>query len=70
MFAGHVLAFDLSGTQTYVEIIAKTQQAGLAITIADRFIAATSAANGFVLAARDTSPFEPADAKNINPWAS
>lgn len=68
LFAGRVLPFDLPCTQTYAEIIAKTQQAGLAIAIADGFIAATAAANGFAVATLNTSPFEVAGAIVINPW--
>lgn len=68
LFAGRVIPFDLSCTQTYAEIIAKAQKAGLAIAAIDGFIAATAAANGFAVATRDTSPFETAGATVINPW--
>lgn len=68
LFAGRVLPFDLSCTQTYAELIAKAQKTGLAIAAADGFIAATAAANGFAVATRDTSPFEAAGITIINPW--
>lgn len=68
LFAGRVLPFDIPCTQTYAELIAKAQKAGLAIAAADGFIAATAAANGFVVATRDTSPFEAAGVTVINPW--
>jgi toxin FitB len=68
LFAGRVLPFDLPCTQTYAELIAKAQKAGLAIAAADGFIAATAAANGFAVATRDTSPFEAAEVEVINPW--
>lgn len=68
LFAGRVLSFDLPCTQTYAELIAKAQKAGLAIATADGFIAATAAANGFAVATRDTSPFEAAGVEVINPW--
>lgn len=68
LFAGRVLPFDLPCTQTYAELIAKTQKTGLAIAAADGFIAATAAANGFAVATRDTSPFEAAGITVINPW--
>jgi len=67
LFAGRVLPFDLPCTQTYAELIAKAQKAGLAIAAADGFIAATAAANGFAVATRDTSPFEAAGITVINP---
>lgn len=68
LFAGRVLPFDLPCTQTYAELIAKAQKAGLAIAAADGFIAATAAANSFAVATRDTSPFEAAGVTVINPW--
>ncbi|WP_336368092.1 type II toxin-antitoxin system VapC family toxin [Marinobacter sp. C2H3] len=68
LFAGRVLPFDLLCAQTYAELIAKSQDAGLAIAAADGFIAATAAANGFALATRDTSPFDAAGVTVINPW--
>lgn len=68
LFTGRVLPFDLPCTQTYAELIAKAQKAGLAIAAADGFISATAAANGFAVATRDTSPFEAAGVTVINPW--
>jgi len=68
LFSGRVLPFDLPCTQTYSEIIAKTQKVGLAIATADGFIAATAVANGFAIATRDTSHFEAAEVAVINPW--
>ena len=68
LFAGRVLPFDLPCTQTYAELIAKAQKAGLAIAAADGFIAATATANGLAVATRDTSPFEAAGVTVINPW--
>jgi hypothetical protein len=40
----------------------------LAIETADAFIAAVALANGFIVATRDTSPFEAAGLTVINPW--
>jgi len=68
LFSGRVLPFDVPCTQTYAELIAKAQKAGLAIAAADGFIAATAAANGFAVATRNTSPFEAAGITVINPW--
>ena len=68
LFAGRVLPFDLGCTQAYAELRAKARAAGLAITSADGYIAAIAAANGLVVATRDTVPFEAAGAAVINPW--
>lgn len=68
LFAGRVLPFDLGSTQAYAELMAKALASGLAIASADGYIAAIAAANGLLVATRDTSPFEAAGAAVINPW--
>jgi toxin FitB len=67
-FVGRVLPFDLSCTRAYAKLFAKARKAGLAISAADGYIAATAAANNFAVATRDTSPFEAAGVEVINPW--
>jgi predicted nucleic acid-binding protein len=68
LFAGRVLAFDLSCTQAYATLIAKSLSLGLPIAAADGYIAAIAAANGFSIAARNTKPFEAVGSTVINPW--
>ena len=68
MFANRVLSFDMACTKAYAELLAKSRAAGLAIETADAFIAAVAIANGFTVATRDTSPFEAAGLKIVNPW--
>lgn len=68
LFAGRVLPFDLSCTQTYAELMFKARAAGLAVATADGYIAAIAAANGLAVATRDTSPFKAAGVTVINPW--
>lgn len=68
LFAGRVLPFDLACTQCYAALMAKARGAGLAVAMADGYIAAIAAANGFAVATRDTSPFEAAGVTVINPW--
>jgi predicted nucleic acid-binding protein len=48
--------------------MAKTRTAGLAMAAADGYVAASAAANGFAVVARDTSPFQAAGLTVINPW--
>lgn len=67
MFANRVLSFDMACSKAYAELLAKTRAAGLAIETADAFIAAVALANGFIVATRDTSPFEAAGLTVINP---
>jgi len=68
LFAGRVLPFDLSCTLAYAALMAEARAAGRAIAAADGYIAAIAMANGFVVATRDTGPFEAAGAAVIDPW--
>lgn len=60
MFAGRVLAFDLGASQAYAQLMAQARFAGRAISVSDGYIAATAAANGMIVARRDTAPFKAA----------
>lgn len=68
-FSERVLSFDLATSQSYSELMARARVSGKAIGTADGYIAATAAANGLAIATRDTSLFEAAGLKVINPWS-
>lgn len=68
MFVGRVLAFDVTCTNAYAELLAKVRKAGSGIDTADACIAAIAVANGFTVATRDTSPFQAAGLTVIDPW--
>ena len=68
-FAGRVLTFDLAATQAYADLMAKAQTAGLAIGMADGYIAAIATVNGMTVATRDKAPFDVAGVSVIDPWA-
>ncbi|MEE3503809.1 type II toxin-antitoxin system VapC family toxin [Acidiphilium acidophilum] len=68
LFEGRVMAFDLPISAVYAELMARARGAGKAIGVADGYIAATAAQHGFLVATRDTSPFEAAGLTVINPW--
>lgn len=68
-FAGRVLSFDLAATQAYADIMSKAQNAGLAIGMADGYIASIATVNGMTVATRDVAPFQAAGVSVINPWA-
>lgn len=68
LFAGRILAFDAAASATYAQILARARADGKAIATADGYIAATAAANGLMVATRDTAPFEAAGLAVINPW--
>ena len=69
LFSGRVLAFDMTASRTYADLMARAQAAGLAIGTTDGYIAAIAAANGMMVATRDASPFEAAGVAVINPWS-
>lgn len=67
-FAERILSFDIVASQFYSALMARARASGKAIGTADGYIAATAAANGFSVATRDSSPFEAAGLKVIDPW--
>jgi toxin FitB len=68
-FSERILSLDLAASQSYSGLMARARVSGRAIGTADGYIAATAAANGLAIATRDTSPFEAAGLKVINPWS-
>ncbi|MFA9273720.1 MAG: type II toxin-antitoxin system VapC family toxin [Candidatus Aquirickettsiella gammari] len=68
LFAGRILSFDDSASQSYATLRTRARVAGQAIAPADGYIAAIAATHGFAVATRDTSPFEAAGLTVINPW--
>ncbi len=67
-FTGRVLPFDLDASEAYADLMARAKAEGKAIGKTDGYIAATAHACGFMVATRDTSPFEAAGLKIVNPW--
>jgi predicted nucleic acid-binding protein len=67
-FTGRILSFDLAATQAYADLMATAQATGLAIGMADGYIAAIARSNRMTVATRDTSPFKAAGVSVINPW--
>lgn len=68
LFSGRVLPFAMSCTRAYAEVLATARKAGSGIAAADAVIAAIAHNGGFIVATRDTSPFEAAGLRVINPW--
>jgi len=69
-FDGRILPFNAGTSQFYAELMAGGRLSGRAIGKADGYIAATAAEKHLVVATRDTSPFEAAGLKVINPWTA
>jgi predicted nucleic acid-binding protein len=70
VFAGRVLPFDLAASSAYAELMSKARTAGLAINMADGYIAAIAASRGLSVASRDAAPFHAAGVPLINPWTA
>ena len=68
VFGARILPFDAEAAKAYAELNAKAQSQGRAISFADGQIAAIAKVHGFIVATRDTTPFEAAGVKVINPW--
>jgi predicted nucleic acid-binding protein len=70
LLADRILPFDAAASQTYADILSAARAQGKAISNADGYIAATAKRHGFIVATRDTNPFEAAGITVINPWTA
>jgi len=70
LFDGRILPFRVGTSQLYAALMADGRKSGKAIAQADGYIAATAAENHLAIATRDTSPFEAAGLRVINPWVA
>ena len=70
LYGGRILPFDVDAARCYVQLATKARSAGNGLPMADGYIAAIASARGFMVATRDTSPFEAAGVPTINPWNS
>ncbi|AFL50824.1 putative nucleic acid-binding protein [Sinorhizobium fredii] len=68
LFGERVLTFDIEAARHYADLAVKARAAGKGFPTRDGYIAAIAASKGFIIATRDTSPFEAAALTVINPW--
>ena len=68
LFRGRVLPFDIDAARHYAELAVKAKIAGRGFPTPDGYIAAIAASRGFIVASRDTAPYEAASVTVINPW--
>ncbi len=68
LFRDRVLSFDITAARHYAELAVTAKIAGRGFPTPDGYIAAIAAARGFMVASRDTAPYEAAKVKVINPW--
>jgi hypothetical protein len=68
LFRDRVLPFDVDAARHYAELAVTARVAGRGFPTPDGYIAAIAVSRGFMIASRDTAPFEAARVKVINPW--
>lgn len=68
LFRDRVLPFDTAAARRYAELVVLARHNGRGFPTPDGYIAATAASRGFIVASRDTAPFEAAGVAVINPW--
>ena len=68
LFAARVLPFDTEAARRYGDLAVKARAAGMGFPTPDGYIAAIAAAHGFAVASRDTSAFNAAGLRVIDPW--
>ena len=68
LFEGRVLPFDMDAARHYAELAMTARSGGRGFPTPDGYIAAIVASRGFMVASRDTSPYEAGGLQVINPW--
>ncbi|MFA9215633.1 MAG: type II toxin-antitoxin system VapC family toxin [Sphingomonadaceae bacterium] len=70
LFRDRMLPFDTDAARHYAELAITTKVAGRGFPTPDGHIAAIAASRRFIVASRDTAPYEAASVTVINPWES
>jgi predicted nucleic acid-binding protein len=70
LFRDRVLPFDTDAARHYAGLAVTARATGRGFPTPDGYIAAIAASRGFIVASRDTAPFEAARVTVINPWES
>ena len=68
LFRDRVLPFDIDAARRYAELAVTAKVAGRGFPTPDGYVAAIAASRGFIVASRDTAPYEAASVTVINPW--
>lgn len=68
LFRDRVLPFDVDAARRYAELAVIARTGGRGFPTLDGYIAAIAASRGFIVASRDTTPYEAVGVAVINPW--
>ena len=69
LFRDRVLPFNTDAARRFAELAVTAKTGGRGFPTPDGYIAAIAASRGFIVASRDTAPYEAAGVSVINPWA-
>ena len=70
LFRDRVLPFDTDAARRYAVLAVAANAAGRGFPTPDGYIAAIAASRSFIVASRDTAPYEAAGVSVIDPWAA
>ncbi len=68
LFQDRVLPFDTLAARHYADLAVTARDGGRGFPTPDGYIAAIAASRGYIVASRDTAPFEAAGVAVIDPW--
>ena len=68
LFQGRILPFDAQAARHDAELAVLARQVGKGCPTPDGYIAAIAASRHYIVASRDTAPYEAANVRIINPW--
>ncbi|MCU6496231.1 type II toxin-antitoxin system VapC family toxin [Rugamonas sp. A1-17] len=70
LFGTRILPFDQAAALSYASLMARARAAGRILSLADGQIAAIAKSRHFIVATRDTAPFNAIGLQVINPWTA
>ena len=70
LFKNRVLPFDTEAARCYANLAVTAKINGRGFPTPDGYIAAIAASRGYIVASRDTAPYEAASVTVINPWGA
>lgn len=68
LFGDRALTFDIDAARRYAELAVMAKTGGRRFPTPDGYIAAIAASRGFIVASRDTAPYEAVGVSVINLW--
>jgi predicted nucleic acid-binding protein len=68
LFRDRFLPFDIDAARHYAQLAVSARTGGRGFPTPDGYIAAIAASRRFIVASRDTAPYEAAGVAVVNPW--